>query len=145
MPTPNKGESEKDFVSRCIPVVLKEGTAKNNSQGAAICHSMYKKHNKQAVYIIDLWSSYALWVEFEAAQGNKSTTVQTLIFSKSKFSTRDSAKSWAKSHGFTANTIRETNSSWRIRQRPDGDFIQTSFRTISLTSGVSAVIGKLKG
>ena len=36
MPTPKKGEPEKDFVSRCIPVVIKEGTAKDGSQAAAI-------------------------------------------------------------------------------------------------------------
>lgn len=43
MPTPNKGESEKDFVERCIPVVLGEGTAKDGAQAAAICHSMYRE------------------------------------------------------------------------------------------------------
>jgi len=47
MPTPNTGESQKDFVSRCIPYVIKEGTAKDNSQAAAICHSIWKKHKGQ--------------------------------------------------------------------------------------------------
>lgn len=48
MPTPKEGESEKDFVSRCIPIVMNEGTADDNSQAAAICHSMYGK-KKEAI------------------------------------------------------------------------------------------------
>lgn len=47
MPTPHKGEKQKDFVSRCIPTVLKEGTAKDNKQAAAICFSMFKQKHKQ--------------------------------------------------------------------------------------------------
>lgn len=47
MPTPGKDESEKDFVSRCIPIVLKEGTAKNQDQAAAICYSMFESHGKE--------------------------------------------------------------------------------------------------
>ena len=41
MPTPNPNEPEEDFVSRCIPIVLEEGTAKDNKQAAAICYSMF--------------------------------------------------------------------------------------------------------
>jgi hypothetical protein len=47
MPNPNVGENEKDFVSRCIPVVLKDGTAKDNTQATAICYSMYKEAQKK--------------------------------------------------------------------------------------------------
>ena len=50
MPKPEPGESENDYVSRCIPVVLKEGTAKNTSQAAAICHSMYDRKDEAQVY-----------------------------------------------------------------------------------------------
>lgn len=46
MPTPDANEAEKDFVSRCIPVVLDEGTAKDNKQAAAICYSMFRQYNK---------------------------------------------------------------------------------------------------
>jgi len=46
MPKPKSGESEKDFVSRCIPIVMKEGTAKDNKQAVAICYSMYKQGKK---------------------------------------------------------------------------------------------------
>ena len=47
MPTPNAGESEKDYISRCIPVVLKEGTAKDNKQAAAICYSMWRRKDEK--------------------------------------------------------------------------------------------------
>jgi hypothetical protein len=46
MPKPKPGESEKDYVSRCIPVVLKDGTAKDNEQAAAVCYSMFKEGQK---------------------------------------------------------------------------------------------------
>ncbi len=47
MPNKEKGESEDDFVKRCIPIVLAEGTAKDGSQAAAICHSMYKQQSEK--------------------------------------------------------------------------------------------------
>lgn len=43
MPSPKNGESQQAFVSRCIPIVLHEGTAKDNKQGIAICNSMYRQ------------------------------------------------------------------------------------------------------
>ena len=42
MPTPNKGETEQEFVSRCIPIVLRDGTAKDQKQAVAICYSMFR-------------------------------------------------------------------------------------------------------
>ena len=41
MPTPNEGETEAEFLERCIPMVLEEGTTKDRDQAAAICHSMF--------------------------------------------------------------------------------------------------------
>jgi hypothetical protein len=32
MPKPKKDEKEKDFISRCIPIVMDEGTAEDNKQ-----------------------------------------------------------------------------------------------------------------
>ena len=46
MPKPRSNESEDKFVERCIPIVVAEGTAKDGSQGAAICHSIYNQHKK---------------------------------------------------------------------------------------------------
>lgn len=42
MPKPKKGESKKDYVSRCIPIMIdKEG--RKPDQAAAICYSIYKQ------------------------------------------------------------------------------------------------------
>lgn len=41
-PKPSQ-ETEQEFVERCIPVVLEDGTAENREQAAAICHSMYEQ------------------------------------------------------------------------------------------------------
>jgi len=48
MPTPPRsGESEANFLQRCIPEVIKDKTAQDQKQAAAICHSMFrKKHDK---------------------------------------------------------------------------------------------------
>jgi len=46
MPTPNKGEHESDFLSRCIGEVINEG--KESDQAAAICHSKWDEHQKMA-------------------------------------------------------------------------------------------------
>ena len=48
MPKPKPGESEDDYVSRCIPIVLSEGTTDDSSQAAAICHSMWQEARSQA-------------------------------------------------------------------------------------------------
>ena len=48
MPKPLPTEKQKDFVKRCIPVLMNEGTAKNVQQAVAICSSMFvkKKYKK---------------------------------------------------------------------------------------------------
>ncbi len=46
MPKPRNKENESAFVDRCIPIVIADGTAKDGSQGAAICHSIYRNHKK---------------------------------------------------------------------------------------------------
>jgi hypothetical protein len=43
MPTRRKGESEKDYLKRCIPIRNKEGKDKSIKQSVAICHSMAKE------------------------------------------------------------------------------------------------------
>jgi len=42
MPAPPKeGESQKDFIGRCVPVVISEGRPKD--QAVAICYSMWRE------------------------------------------------------------------------------------------------------
>lgn len=43
MPNPSNYKNEKDFMEDCIPIVMKEGKAKDNKQAYAICNSMWNK------------------------------------------------------------------------------------------------------
>lgn len=56
MPTPRTGESREDFVQRCIPIVIGDGTAEDGTQAAAICHSLFdqKENNvSHGTYLIE--------------------------------------------------------------------------------------------
>lgn len=44
MPSVRPGESREDFISRCIPIVMEEGTANSPDQAAAICYSKWDEH-----------------------------------------------------------------------------------------------------
>jgi hypothetical protein len=72
-----------------------------------------------------------------------STKVQSLIFDKQKF-TVETAKNWALDHDFRAEKVDETEGTLRLRQMDPNDFLEDSFRTIELTDGVKAVVGRLK-
>jgi hypothetical protein len=43
MPAPKKQESKVKFLARCIPAVIKKGTAKNLKQAVAICAVFWEK------------------------------------------------------------------------------------------------------
>lgn len=47
MPSPQKGEKRKEFISRCIPIVMREGTAEDGKQAAAICYSYWRRKKKK--------------------------------------------------------------------------------------------------
>jgi len=42
MPKPRQGESRQDFVNRCVPIVINDGTAQNPNQAVAICNSLFE-------------------------------------------------------------------------------------------------------
>ena len=44
MPKPQAGEEQGHFISRCIPIVIDDGTAQNPEQAAAVCYSIWRKH-----------------------------------------------------------------------------------------------------
>jgi len=46
MPAVNPRETEEDFIKRCIPIVLDDGTAEDGSQASAICHSIFREAKK---------------------------------------------------------------------------------------------------
>lgn len=67
MPMPKKGEKKKDFMDRCIPMVLEEGTAEDDSQANAMCSSMWedgKKEKESAMATKD--ESKRSWYEIKA-------------------------------------------------------------------------------
>ena len=73
--------------------------------------------------------------------------VQSLLFDKAAFPV-GKAKSWAKHHGFSYGRVERGGDRahmLRLRQHAPTDYVPGSFRTISLTDGVEAVIGLLKG
>lgn len=49
MPEPEANENEQDFISRCIPIVLDEGTAQDQEQAAAICYSLWREKKETIV------------------------------------------------------------------------------------------------
>lgn len=42
MPKPRSNETKDEFISRCIPKVIEDGTADDTEQAAAICNSIYE-------------------------------------------------------------------------------------------------------
>lgn len=74
----------------------------------------------------------------------EATEVQTVILSKKKFKTLADAKKWVKEHDFHISKVDETNDSWRFRQFNPDRCKEGSFRTITLTSGVKAVVCRPK-
>lgn len=53
MPTVQPGESRRDFVNRCVPEVIDDGTAADGAQGAAICNQMWRDRNKEDERVLD--------------------------------------------------------------------------------------------
>ena len=46
MPDVNPGETLEDFLERCIPFVLEDGTAEDNDQAVAVCNQMFEDATK---------------------------------------------------------------------------------------------------
>src|SRR3990167_3046428 len=44
MPDVKPDENEKDFMERCIPMAIEEGTAEDAEQASAICRAIFEKH-----------------------------------------------------------------------------------------------------
>lgn len=59
MPDVKPGESRKDFVSRCIPIVLEDETAKDQDQAVAICSQMWRDRAKSIVMKITHLQEYS--------------------------------------------------------------------------------------
>ena len=53
MPTPNAGETRSDFINRCVPIVLEDGTAQDGQQAVAICHSIFNREQNKVTVNLD--------------------------------------------------------------------------------------------
>ena len=77
---------------------------------------------------------------------NKSTKVQSLLFKKDKFHSKDQVRRKLREMEKSARKV-ETKRTWnyyRSRQVPPSKFDESSFRVIKLGDGIKAVIGKPK-
>lgn len=45
-PTPDPGESGEDFISRCVPQVIEDGTTEDPQQAVAICYSIWESERE---------------------------------------------------------------------------------------------------
>ena len=75
----------------------------------------------------------------------KSFEAQSILFPKETF-TVASAKAWLKKHGYRYGKVDEAGSMHRFRQVDPGEFLKSSFRTISFgDSGILAVVAVRPG
>jgi len=58
------GETKSKFVSRCIPVVLQDGTAKDDKQAVAVCYSMWEEDKKENSNMANVNLSADINIEF---------------------------------------------------------------------------------
>jgi len=74
--------------------------------------------------------------------GGISTQIQTLILDKDRFENEKQAEDWVKENDFKSTKIDEKENTYRFRQENPDKFTDSSFRTITLSRGVKAVIAK---
>src|SRR5512139_570494 len=48
MPEPGENEKHDEFIERCIPIVIDDGTAKDGDQAVAVCNSIWDDKHKSA-------------------------------------------------------------------------------------------------
>lgn len=77
------------------------------------------------------------------AMQEEPTSIQTVLFDPERF-TAEEARAWLDEHDMQSGKLDETEGALRFRQREPDDFEGGSFRIITLTEGVQAVIGRLR-
>lgn len=73
-----------------------------------------------------------------------SSSVQSILLSKRYFLTASGAQLWLMMHGYHSE-LDETANNYRARQVDPKQFIPGTFRTITFTPGIKAIIGVRKG
>ena len=141
MPTPKKGELEKDFVDRCIPIVIEEGTAEDGTQASVICHSIFDEHNKKNINMTQLRNISAFIREIPA-NADETRTVEFVISD----STRDRHNTVLNQNGWRLdNYMRNPIVGYNHNVYGGGFFAQASPDNVIGKSTVALENGKLIG
>ncbi len=82
MPTPGRNEKHDDFVRRCIPIVIRDGTAKDGKQARAICESIWEQ-SKRKGSMNDIF--LPITVEFQDEENNGLRLARIQVFKRGKF------------------------------------------------------------
>jgi AAA+ superfamily predicted ATPase len=119
LPTPNKGESKKKFLERCMgnPTSVKDFP--QAAQRFAVCQSQSERRGKSVPL----------------------DQIQSLIFAKSWFQSKEDAQMSLQSRGYTDVQLKETDRSYIFTQQLETSFIPKSFETIDYGNGIAAVCG----
>lgn len=76
---------------------------------------------------------------------SESSVIQHLVFDKSIFPAEEDARLWAREHGFDFESVEEwLGDTWHITMLDPSEFVEDTFRTIDVVTGVQAVVGVLK-
>lgn len=132
-------EGEKIGRNELVEVSLVTVPANPNAQ--QIKTLLEKDEDEECVEGIREWLGEKVTGEITVKQ----MEIQTLIFSKKKFSTASEAKKWAKEHDFKSDKVDETDTSYRLRQFNPDLCTEGSPRTIKLDDGIKAVTCKREG
>lgn len=54
MPKPKPKETQKEFISRCIPIVMHEGTTDDEKQAAAICYKYWRESKSTKLSALEI-------------------------------------------------------------------------------------------
>ena len=74
----------------------------------------------------------------------ESLKIQSIIFDKDVFNSKDMVMLWIKKHNLRSKIIIEKDSSYRVRQVNSSLFVKNSFRLKKMSKGVKLISGKLK-
>lgn len=71
--------------------------------------------------------------------------VQTLVFDTTTFPDKDAVRDWVESHYFEVyKEIEDLGDSFKVQQLDESEFVDNTFKTIEIRSGVEAIVGVLK-
>lgn len=98
---------------------------------------------QEKVKLLEMAKDESLNLLLEIVKASDSMVIQTILFSKEIYD-KEKTIAWCKAHNFKYGDIRETEDNWRSMQIPPEDFDESTFRTIDITKGIRAIVGKLK-